>query len=96
MPLTWINIKVAVADLWMLKLSKKVRTVVFHNTKGKLMVLISTYISLTAAQIIEVYSSRFSIEIAIRDVKQHLGFEEYQHHSLLPVLRFLHKTYYLK
>lgn len=44
-----ILLEVAVADLWMLKLSKKVRTVVFRNTKGKLMALISTDTSLTAA-----------------------------------------------
>ncbi|MGE4284881.1 MAG: transposase [Clostridia bacterium] len=74
----------------MLKLPQKVRTVVLRTTKGKLMALVSTDANLTAAQIIEIYGSRFSIEIAIRDVKQHLGFEEYQHHSLLPVLRFLH------
>lgn len=85
------NFEVAVADLRMLKLSKKVRTVVFRSTNNnKLMSLISTDTTLTAAQIIEIYSSRFSIELAIRDVKQHLGFEDYQHHSLLPVLRFLH------
>ncbi len=84
------DVEVAVADLWMLKSSKKVRTVVLRSAKEKLMALISTDTSLTAAQIVEIYSSRFSIELAIRDVKQHLGFEEYQHHSLLPVLRFLH------
>ncbi|WHH61591.1 transposase [Petroclostridium sp. X23] len=84
------TIEIAVADVCMLKLSKKVRTVVLHTNKGKLMALISTDTTLTAAQIIEIYGSRFSIELAIRDVKQYLGFGEYQHHSLLPVLRFLH------
>lgn len=82
--------EVAVADLWMLGLSKKVRTVVFKGNGGKLIALISTDVSLSAAQIVEIYGSRFSIEIAIRDIKQHLGFEEYQHHSLFPALRFLH------
>ena len=83
-------VEVVVADLWMLKLSKKVRTVVVRSAKGELMALISTDTSLTAAQIIDIYSSRFSIELAIRDAKQHLGFGDYQHHSLLPVMRFLH------
>lgn len=82
--------EVAVEDLWMLKLSKKARVVVFKGKSGKLISFISTDLSLTAAQIIEIYGSRFSIEIAIRDIKQHLGFEEYQHHSLFPTLRFLH------
>jgi hypothetical protein len=85
-----VTIEVAVADLWMLGLSQKVRTVVFKGKGGDLISLISTDLSLTAAQIIEIYGSRFSIEIAIRDMKQHLGFEEYQHHSLFPALRFLH------
>jgi hypothetical protein len=66
-----------VADIWMLKLSKKVRTVVLRTNKDKLMALISTDTTLTAAQIIEIYGSRFSIELAIRDIKQHLGFGEY-------------------
>jgi hypothetical protein len=82
--------EVVVEDLWMLELSKKVRTVVFKGKGGKLISLISTDLSLTATQIIEIYGSRFSVEIAIRDIKQHLGFEEYQHHSLFPALRFLH------
>lgn len=82
--------EVAVAELWVLKLSKKVKVVVFKGNNGKLIILISTDLSLSASQIIEIYGSRFSIEMAIRDIKQHLGFEDYQHHSLFPALRFLH------
>lgn len=84
------ELEVVAADLWILDLSKKVRVVVFKGQKGKLISLICTDLSLSASQIIEIYGARFSIEIAIRDIKQHLGFEDYQHHSLLPVLRFLH------
>jgi hypothetical protein len=84
------TLEVAIAELWILGLSKKVRTVVFKGSNGKLIILISTDLSLSASQIIEIYGSRFSIEMAIRDIKQHLGFEEYQHHSLFPALRFLH------
>jgi hypothetical protein len=84
------TVEVATADVWMLKLSQKVRVVVLRTVKGKLMALTSTDTSLTAGQIIEIYGSRFSIELAIRDVKQYLGFGQYQHHQLLPVLRFVH------
>jgi hypothetical protein len=84
------TMEVAVGELWVLELSKKARVVVFKGSKGKLISLMCTDLSLNASQIIEIYGARFSIEIAIRDIKQHLGFEDYQHHSLLPVLRFLH------
>jgi len=41
-------------------------------------ILVSTDLSLTAAHIIDIYAARFSLEIAIRDLKQHFGFEDYQ------------------
>ena len=48
------------------------------NSWTALSILVSTDLSLTAAQIIEIYAARFSLEIAIRDLKQHFGFEDYQ------------------
>lgn len=50
----------------------------------------STDLSLSGEQIIEIYGARFSIEMAIRDMKQNLGMEDYQHQSLLPALRYIH------
>lgn len=73
----------------MLDLPKKVRVVVTKVGK-RINAFISTDLSLTAVQIIEIYGSRFSIEMAIRDMKQNLGMEDYQHQSLLPAIRFLH------
>jgi hypothetical protein len=78
-----------VKDLWILGLPQKVRVVV-TKVGAKINAFISTDLSLTAEQIIEIYGSRFSIEIAIRDMKQNLGLEDYQHQSLLPATRFLH------
>jgi len=50
-------------------------------------ILVSTDLSLTAAQIIEIYAARFSLEIAIRDLKQHFGFEDYQATTTTAIFR---------
>lgn len=84
-----VTMEAVVKDLWILGLPQKVRVVV-TKVGAKINAFISTDLSLTAEQIIEIYGSRFSIEIAIRDMKQNLGLEDYQHQSLLPATRFLH------
>ncbi|SDJ91933.1 transposase [Natronincola ferrireducens] len=83
------NVDVVVKDLWMLDLDRKVR-VVLTKVGSKVTAIISTDVTLTPSAIIEIYSARFSIEVAIKDMKQHLGLGDYQHHSLLPTLRFVH------
>jgi hypothetical protein len=83
------KLEVYVKDLWMLELPQKVRTVVVRTPKG-LIAFISTDLSLTAAQIIEIYGSRFSIEISIRDMKSHLGVGNYQVQSYYGILRYVH------
>ena len=74
----------------MLKLSEKVKVVVIKCSGTKKIAFISTDLSLIVAEIIEIYSSRFSIELSIRDMKQKLGLCDYQHQGLLLVLRHLH------
>lgn len=83
------TIEAVVKDVWLLDLPQKVRVVV-TKVGNRVNAFISTDLSLTEVQIIEIYGSRFSIEMAIRDMKQNLGIEDYQHHSLLPAIRFLH------
>ncbi|WP_242867426.1 IS701 family transposase [Thermotalea metallivorans] len=83
------TIEVVVKDLLLLDLDRKVRVVV-AKIGSSVTALISTDMTLTPAQIIEIYSARFSIEVAIRDMKQHLGLGDYQHQSLLPTFRFVH------
>jgi hypothetical protein len=83
------NIEAVVKDLWILGLPTKARVVVTKVGK-RINAFMSTDLSLAAVQIIEIYGSRFSIEMAIRDMKQNLGMEDYQHHSLLPAIRSLH------
>jgi len=51
---------------------------------------VSTDLSLSAKAIIEIYSSRFSIEIAFRDLKHHFGFGDYQTTSAIGIFRFVH------
>ena len=51
--------------------------------------LVSTDLTLSVKQIIEIYGSRFSIELSIRDLKQHFGFADYQCYSTLAFFRFV-------
>ena len=64
-------------EVWLRNIPRKVKVVVIEGVKEPI-ILVSTDLSLTAAQIIEIYAARFSLEIAIRDLKQHFGFEDYQ------------------
>ncbi|MDJ0902682.1 MAG: transposase [Xenococcus sp. MO_188.B8] len=52
--------------------------VVVAKGKKEPIIFLSTDLTLTAAQIIEIYAARFSIELAIRDLKQHFGLAHYQ------------------
>ena len=76
-------------DLWIRDVCKKVRVVVVEGVKDPVL-FVSTDLSLSAKAIIEIYSSRFSIEIAFRDLKQHFGFGDYQTTSTQGFFRFVH------
>lgn len=83
------NLCVVVKNLWIRDVcSQKVRVVIIKNTKGP-MILLSTDLTLSAAQIIHIYSLRFPLELAIRDLKQHFGIGDYQCHASLPICRFV-------
>lgn len=83
------KVEVHIKDLWMLDLPQKVRTVLVKSSKG-IVALISTDLTLGAKEIIEIYGSRFSIEICIREMKSSLGLEDYQFHSFYGILRYVH------
>jgi len=55
----------------------------------KPIILIATDLTLTIAQIIEIYGSRFTIEIAIRDLKGHFGLADYQCYLHTAIYRFV-------
>jgi hypothetical protein len=78
-----------VRDVWLRDVAQKVRVVVLAGAKEPL-ILVSTDLTLSALQIIDVYGARFSIELTIRDLKQHFGLGDYQCTTTLAILRFVH------
>ena len=66
----------------------KVKVVVLRG-KSEPIILLSTDLSLSAIQIIELYSARFSIELAIRDTKQYFGLADYQCYLSIAIDRFV-------
>ena len=78
-----------VRDVWLRDVAQKVRVVVLEGAKEPL-ILVSTDLALSALQIIEIYGARFSIELTIRDLKQHFGLGDYQCTTTLAILRFVH------
>jgi hypothetical protein len=78
-----------VRDVWLRDVAQKVRVVVLEGTKEPY-ILVSTDLTLSALQIIEIYGARFSIELTIRDLKQHFGLGDYQCTTTLAILRFVH------
>lgn len=78
-----------VRDVWLRDVTQKVRVVVLEGAKEPLL-LVSTDLALSALQIIELYGARFSIELTIRDLKQHFGLGDYQCTTTLAILRFVH------
>jgi hypothetical protein len=82
------RVAVVTRDMWLRDMNQKVRVVVVGSNKDPI-ILASTDLTLSSAEIIEIYSSRFSIEIAIRELKQHFGFGDYQCTTPLSIFRFV-------
>jgi DDE superfamily endonuclease len=86
---TLTEVVFVVRDVWLRDVAQKVRVVVLEGTKEPIL-LVSTDLALSALQIIEIYGARFSIELTIRDLKQHFGLGDYQCTTTLAILRFVH------
>jgi hypothetical protein len=84
------HVAVVVRDMQLKDLPSKVRIVVIANTASRPVILVSTDCTLTAVEIIECYGARFSIELTIRDLKQSMGFADYQCYSTVAIRRFVH------
>jgi len=82
-----VSVTCVVRDVWLRDVKRKIRVVVLSGVKHPIL-LASTSMSLTAKEIIQIYSARFSLEIAIRELKQHLGFCDYQATTTVAFLRF--------
>jgi hypothetical protein len=86
---TLTEVVFVVRDVWLRDVAQKVRVVVLEGAKEPIL-LVSTDLALSALQIIEIYGARFSIELTIRDLKQHFGLGDYQCTTTLAILRFVH------
>jgi hypothetical protein len=86
---TLTEVVFVVRDVWLRDVAQKVRVVVLEGAKDPL-ILVCTDLSLSALQIIELYGARFSVELTIRDLKQHFGLGDYQCTTTLAILRFVH------
>lgn len=84
----WKTLQVVSCVLWIRDVSQKVKIVVIA-TQGIPIILVSTDLTLTAEQIIRIYSARFSIELTIRDLKQHFGLTDYQCTTSSAIYRFV-------
>jgi len=82
------QVAAVVRDVWLRNIPKKVRVVVIEGIKEPV-ILVCTDLSLTAAQIIEIYAARFALEITIRDLKQHFGCTDYQSTTSIAIFRFV-------
>lgn len=82
------EVAVVVRQVWLRGLSQKVQVVVTQGFKEPIL-LVCTDLSLTAAQILEIYAARFSLELALRDLKGYVGMGDYQSPTTGAILRFV-------
>ncbi len=53
-------------------------------------IFLSTDLTLTPTQMIEIYAARFSVELAIRDLKQYFDLAHHQCYLGIAIYRFVH------
>lgn len=78
-----------VRDVWLRDVAQKGRVGVLEGVKHPVL-LVSTDLSLSALQIIEISGARVSIELTIRDLQPHVGLGDSQCTTTLAILRFVH------
>jgi hypothetical protein len=84
-----VVVKAVCREVWLRDIDRKVKVVVIEGIKEPV-ILIATDLALTIAQIIEIYGARFTIEIVIRDLKEHFGLADYQCYLHTAIYRFVH------
>jgi hypothetical protein len=82
------EVPVVVRDVFLRDVSQKVRVVIAEGTTRPIL-LVCTDLSMTASQILELYAARFSLELAIRDLKGFVGLGDYQSTTTLAFCRFV-------
>jgi len=75
--------------VWLRDYNQKVKVVVIEGLREPI-ILFATDLSLSMAQIIEIYGARFVIELAIRDLKGYFGLADYQCYLTTAIHRFVH------
>ncbi len=83
-----VEVAGVVRDVWLRDVSDKVRVVIVEGGQRPVL-LACTDLSMPAAQILERYAARFSLELAIRDLKGFVGLGEYQSTTPLACCRFV-------
>lgn len=84
-----VRLEAVCRTLWLRDFNQKVKVVVVTGIKRPIL-LFSTDVGLSMAQIIEIYGARFTIELAIRDLKGHFGLADYQCYLTTAIYRFVH------
>jgi hypothetical protein len=83
-----VEVSVVVRDVGVRDVTEKVRIVVVEGVKRPFL-LACTDLTMTAQQILELYAARFSLELAIRDLKGFFGLGDYQATTTLAFCRFV-------
>ncbi|MCD6133140.1 MAG: transposase [Deltaproteobacteria bacterium] len=84
-----ITVRAVCRVVWLREVSQKVKVVVVEGLEEPI-ILFSTDLTLSMAQIIEIFGARFTIELAIRDLKGHFGLADYQCYLAAAIHRFVH------
>lgn len=84
-----VQVQAVCREVWLRDFSHLVKVVVVEGIKEPIL-LFSTDLSLSMAQIIEIYGARFTVELAIRDLKGHFGLADYQCYLTTAIHRFVH------
>jgi len=84
-----VQLEVVEREVFIRGFQPQVKVVVAKGSKEPI-IFLSTDLTLSATQIIQIYAARFSIELAIRDLKQHFGLAHYQCYLGIAIDRFVH------
>ena len=83
-----VEVAVVVRDVKLRDVSETVRVVIAEGIQRPIL-LACTDVTLSASQILELYAARFSLELAIRDLKGFVGLGDYQSTTTLAFCRFV-------
>jgi hypothetical protein len=84
-----VKVQAVCREVWLRDFSHLVKVVVLVGIKEPIL-LFSTDLTLSITQIIEIYGARFTVELAIRDLKGHFGLADYQCYLTTAIHRFVH------